>query len=1040
MNFELKVQNYKAVNPSKSANNAINALIPNVKNRNANKLGIIYRVYGNVVPQLPKTNVSRTTLPEVWNNKQPVTQASANIKQPVTQASANIKKALRPLTRLTKTNANLQKQQIAAGLVAVISGAVKSPVKQLSPPGSEPVQNARFDHIGFLMWLGQPVAHLYKRKSDGREAVHVKNVGFVGGWNGWKVENGTLVYQGAIKPQTGIAAAIVGAISGVIPKAADNVSIAAGVVRAFAYGLSQTQTPASGQKIETSPKTTPNVKIASSLVNVMRSAVASGVKPSTQPGPSRMQTILNRLKRLRAKPNKTPEETIEEQQLEHEAATPPAAVNTGKIADAIAAAIKQVVNSLPATFGPAKPYTGPSTLEQGFRKVFGNGRPRQKVTKNAAVQAVKTVLEKQTGTNVSTSTATQVVNAAQNGIVPGPQGPQLSSGAKNKVNKIVQTNLPNAAANQLALAIVPYVQGAQGGPAPPPQPRPRPAVTFSPNTNFRVRPRPQRRPQLPGQTPAATTPAATTPGRRFTFTGRPIAQGFERVFGTGRPTGRPIAQGFERVFGTGRPSGRPIAQGFERVFGTGRPFAGMRRPAQQTPTPGKQNQAQQTPTPGKQNQAQQTPTPGQQNQAQQTPTPGQQNQGQQTQLPGVPPTPPLPPNVRNNINKFFNSQNSAALDGLLRNAFTKSNGERIAIYRRFLSNPKLKPEFRARILDIIRKDFKDSMDRVDDWGNRTQTNPLVRKIGMYRQIKNKNVNTIANRVDQLLKQKIGVTYTPRTGFSYGGPSFGGFGGFPYYGSRENQEIEKYLRAMGGFGTTGAFRPSRIGGTSSMNSALRAALSGARGGSTNTNAALRAALLGARGGSTNTLPPRLPPPTPTQQMYNRINKSLTPNERSVVQNVGGVASVNKIFKEAGGAVKVGEAAQVLKQFPRNQAVSMGLATPKAVSAVARLGGPNKAAPALVVYEKIEKAKMRKSPKKKKKAATPATKPQIKVALLKKMVNKFTKNELVKLAGENTLKSKNHKKETLVKNFTKFIRKQPKKKRFSSTVKGKGSKKK
>ena len=329
------------------------------------------------------------------------------------------------------------------------------------------------------------------------------------------------------------------------------------------------------------------------------------------------------------------------------------------------------------------------------------------------------------------------------------------------------------------------------------------------------------------------------------------------------------------------------------------------------------------------------------------------------------------------------------------------------------------------------------MNGVTDWGNRTQTNPIVRKIGMYRQIKNKNVDIIARRVEELFKQKVGVTYKPRSGFNFGG--YGSFGGgFPYYGSRENKEIEKYLRQMSG---SGAYRPSRIGGLSSGNAAIRAALMGARGGSSNSgNAALRAAFMGS--GNAALRPPRPlpppPPPTPTQQMYSRINQTLTPNERNIVQNVGGVASVNKIFKEAGGPVKVGEAAQVLKQFPKNQAVSMGLATPKAVNAVIRLGGPNKATPAIVVYEKIEKAKKRAPTKKKKtKVPAPAAKPQIKVKLLKKMVNKFTKNELVRLAGENTLKSKNSKKETLVKNFTKFIRKQPKKKRFSSTVKGKKS---
>jgi DNA-binding response OmpR family regulator len=174
------------------------------------------------------------------------------------------------------------------------------------------------------------------------------------------------------------------------------------------------------------------------------------------------------------------------------------------------------------------------------------------------------------------------------------------------------------------------------------------------------------------------------------------------------------------------------------------------------------------------------------------------------------------------------------------------------------------------------------------------------------------------------------------------------------------------------------------------------------------------------------------------MMARVNESLTPNERTIVQSAGGVASVNKIFREAGGPIKVGEAAEVLKQFPKNQAVSMGLTTPKAANAVTQLGGPNKVGSAIVVYQKIDQAKKKRKVTKKKKKVTPApAKPQIKVKLLKHMIGKFTKDELVRLAGENTLKTKNNTKDTLVKNFTKFIRKQPKKRRFSSTVKGKGS---
>ena len=828
--FKLRVENFKKRNPNKNADAVISELSENLKNRlNPNQMRIIYNMYGKTLPNLNfKPSPSTQPLQRVWNNVQPPPPSSNKMQKVASSIVALISGSVKQTPD--------QKQQIASTIVAVISGSVKSPIKQITPIGAEPFKNDRYDPIGFLLWLGQPVAHLYRRKTDGKQAVHVRNLGFVAGWNGWKVDNGTLVWNGKVTIKTPVAGTVAGIIAGAVPEAIDNVKVADGVVRAFAYGLAQTQTPKSAQVIQKSPTTSPSVKIASSIVNLMRAAIAARKSPSSKPGPGRMTIILNRLRQIRAKPKLTPAETQERKTLEQEVAKPPTGVTP-----------EQTSNAL----HPLAPPTAPSAAGQ-----------------------------KPTG-------------------------------------KVSFADLPI------------YINGK----------KPKPTQTSQKNTNNTNN----------------TTPITQTSQETQTTPTTPITQTSQKIQTT------------------------PITQ-----------------TSQETQTT------------------------------------------QTTQTTPTTPTTPLSQNTKNNINKFFENQNSTKLNSLITSSNSKSNGERIAIYKRLLSNPKLKPEFRARILERIRKDVEKSFSNVTNWGNRTQTNPIYKKIGMYKQLKSgpfalrkTNVNSLVERFEQRFKNKVGVTYVPR-GFA---------SSYPYTGVSENRQIENYIRSVGGL-SGGVSRPSRF-----SSNALRAALSGRSGGNTN---ALRAALSGRSGGETNALraalsgmkPPSSSaslagPLTPSQQIISRVNQSLTPNERSIVQNVGGVASVDKIFREAGGPIKVGEAAEILKQFPKNQAINMGLTTPKAVNAVIKLGGPNKASPAIVIYEKIETAKRRRTPQKKKKVSKPTAAPQIKVKLLKKMVNKFSKNELIRLAGENTLKPNNHKKDTLVKNFTKFIRKQPKKKRFSSTVKGKRS---
>ena len=177
---------------------------------------------------------------------------------------------------------------------------------------------------------------------------------------------------------------------------------------------------------------------------------------------------------------------------------------------------------------------------------------------------------------------------------------------------------------------------------------------------------------------------------------------------------------------------------------------------------------------------------------------------------------------------------------------------------------------------------------------------------------------------------------------------------------------------------------------------------------------------------------------------QATKNLTPNQKRVVNTAGGAQLVANIVAKAGGANKVKQAAVALQTYSKNNAVRMGLTTNIAANAVNKLGGPMNAVTAAAITNKIvaamnqkvianraavkrRKAKAKAKPKAKPKAKAAPESPPIRARLLKAMVKKFTKNELVRIAGENALGSKNNKtKNSLVKNFTKFMRRQPKKK--------------
>ncbi len=161
-------------------------------------------------------------------------------------------------------------------------------------------------------------------------------------------------------------------------------------------------------------------------------------------------------------------------------------------------------------------------------------------------------------------------------------------------------------------------------------------------------------------------------------------------------------------------------------------------------------------------------------------------------------------------------------------------------------------------------------------------------------------------------------------------------------------------------------------------------------------------------------------------------------------MGGSSVIQKILRESGGPIELEKASTALKKFPnKNMAIQMTGASPKAIRAIQSIGGPNRANVILSVNHKLNVAqftvrKARKAKRARKaKLAAPAN--RVRATLLKAMVKKFTKNEIVKIAGENALGSKNNKnKNTLVKNFTKYVRRQPKKKRSVAGPKRKSTK--
>jgi hypothetical protein len=185
----------------------------------------------------------------------------------------------------------------------------------------------------------------------------------------------------------------------------------------------------------------------------------------------------------------------------------------------------------------------------------------------------------------------------------------------------------------------------------------------------------------------------------------------------------------------------------------------------------------------------------------------------------------------------------------------------------------------------------------------------------------------------------------------------------------------------------------------------------------------------------TAPVELPPlPGVSAKTEESILKHLTPTQQIAVNKAGNLAAVNRILKAAGGTDKVGQAAEILKQVPKNEALKLHLVSKKAAAAVDLFGGPNKAEAAVKVNKKIMSARKKKkgSPKKKKTAVKtkvmkkPAPVSPLRTKVLKNVIAQVPKEKLIDIAGKTTLgiyKARTPKK-VVVNDFARFVERKPK----------------
>ena len=947
----------------------------------------------------------------------------------------------------------------------------------LGPPKPVIKQNGKdYYPRGVLKWLGVPRAHLYGPEQDNGQGLYMyhKTKGLVKGFGPWTIQGDTLVWTGKkrVTPTTEAQAATLGAMVGSKPSLAGSVSIANKLAQAFVDGLKMTASQKTQTKFETqfnvkASGKIPTSKIANTIAQAFYSAKKLPTTGTTVPSTSLIQGIINSITKRRSVP------------LNSKAVKLPASAN--KIAQAIINSIpkKRSVSVplssalVPVTVMNTKRVTPRTQFDDIVKTLLGKnvkGLPRKQLLlvihpnknpnkKNIAglLTSLVTSTENETAIQISNENwnkLSQLSGSSLNSFRTASSGGSFrtaSSGgsfrtasSNNKVNLLsrylsnqqtanrpevesltqeiaVQTNFPVV---QLQLVIKEAVNAAKNEPtqeakeekikqtlkeqisAPSlfnrfkgmfkgatPEERLKQAQALKAQQALRNAERNAAKTQAELAQLRAQEARAQVNAEKYKQKEAAAKTKAEKNEARRR---RKIAESVAAKAAANRKAAEnkaaAAAASVQSVTGTPGPVTpwwaqGGRRPAKPPGT-----------TPGPVTPWWRRPAkpPGT------TPGPLKLNQGTKNRLTN---------SAKNETSrkKYTNSLGSKSNAELLNEATLLFNSELNSVPNIKILRDEMKAKIRLKIklLGTNPNFNQNSMRRLTAFGNINNAN--IKANVQYYMNKQKQANK-AETASMSVRP-----YRSRVG--------GNIWNAMYYGNLEAR------RARGG-----TVRPSRLGESNYVNrSRYPGGPSGFPPGSSGFPPGSSGFPPGSSGfppglGGSSGLPPGLggssgfpppPPPGPGSALNNLKRRlGLTPAENQVVSSVGDIQRVNRIFKEAGGPSKVSEAIAVLKTYPRNKAVSMRLVSSAAANAVTKLGGPNRAIIAVAVNEKIVQA--RKRTKSAKKAKAPP--PQVRATLLKSLVKKFTKNELIKITGTNVLgagKTKNN----LVKKFTKYVRRQP-----------------
>ncbi len=150
------------------------------------------------------------------------------------------------------------------------------------------------------------------------------------------------------------------------------------------------------------------------------------------------------------------------------------------------------------------------------------------------------------------------------------------------------------------------------------------------------------------------------------------------------------------------------------------------------------------------------------------------------------------------------------------------------------------------------------------------------------------------------------------------------------------------------------------------------------------------------------------PVGPREYSNMAASALPMNQKTAITNAGGVqTALNTVASVPGGAIEVAKAAEALNETAGNvgKAVNVKGASPTAVQAVQKLGGPNNA---VNVLHGLNTLSQKPSTLRRKAAAPrrPRKKPmKIRIAELNRVINAVKKQKLISLIAHNVTKTHN-----------------------------------